>query len=132
MVSTDAAAPAFAASVVVDLIGDLDATLGTLLAETLVSLTKNGTRGVLLTTKHVATVSSEGMAALGAALRSARAGGLEVALHAGSRKLRAAFADANILFSTESVSAPERVRHYMFAHHERPKRVHAGGVPQLL
>ncbi len=132
MVSTDAAAPAFAASVVVDLIGDLDATLGTLLAETLAKLTMNGTQGVLLTTKHVATVTREGMAALDAALRSARASGLEVSLHAGSRKLRTAFADAHILFSTESVTSPDRVRHYMFAHHEQPKRARAGGVPQLL
>ena len=130
MVSTSAAAPAFAASVVVDLIGDLDATLGTLLAETLVDLTANGTRGVLLTTKHVTTVSTEGIAALDAALRSARASGLEVALHAGNRKLRSAFADADILFSTESVTPPDRVRHYMFARHELPKRARSGGVPQ--
>ena len=131
MVSTDAATP-LAASVVVDLIGDLDATLGTLLADTLVDVTLNGTRHVLLTTKHVTTVSSEGIAALDAALRSARASGLEVALHAGSRKLRNAFADAHILFSTESVTPPDRVRHYMFARHELPKRARPGGVPHPL
>ena len=62
---TEATVPAFAASVVVDLIGDLDATLGTLVSETLVDLSGNGTRGVLLTTKHVSTVSDEGLAALG-------------------------------------------------------------------
>lgn len=137
MVSIDTIAPAFAASasaasVVVDLIGDLDATLGALLSETLVDLTGNGTRGVLLTTKHVTTVSSEGIAALDAALRSARASGLEVALYASSRKLRTAFAEARIVFSTENVTPPDRVRHYMFARHELPKRARAGGVSQPL
>ena len=132
MLSIDAAAPALAASVVVDLIGDLDATLGTLLAETLTDLTGNGTRGVLLTTKHVTTVSSDGIAALDAAMRSARASGLEVALDAGNRKLRTAFADAQISFSTESVMPPDRVRHYMFAHHELPKRTRAGAIPHTV
>ena len=122
MVSVDANAPAFAASVVVDLIGDLDATLGSLLADTLVKLVGNGTRGVLLTTKHVTTFSSDGLAALGAALESARRNGLEVALAAGSRKMRIAFAGAQIATSTEPITAPDRVRHYMFAHHEEAKR----------
>jgi anti-anti-sigma factor len=122
MVSVDANAPAFAASVVVDLIGDLDATLGTLLAETLLKLAANGTRGVLLTTKHVTTVSSAGIASLGAALRSARERGLEIVLDAGSRKMRMALAGARIECATEAVAPPDRVRHYMFAHHETPKR----------
>jgi anti-anti-sigma regulatory factor len=132
MVSIDAAAPAFAASVVVDLIGDLDATLGTLLSETLADLTGNGTLGVLLTTKHVTTVSDEGLAALDLAVRSARANGLQVALDAGNRKLRTAFADARIAYSTESIAPQERVRHYMFAHHELPKRTRAARSLQPL
>jgi anti-anti-sigma regulatory factor len=132
MVSIDAVAPAFAASVVVDLIGDLDATLGTLLAETLVDLSGNGTRGVLLTTKHVTTVSNEGLTALDAAVRAARANGLQVALDAGNRKLRTAFEDARIAYSTESVAPQDRVRHYMFAHHELPKRARAGAAVRPL
>ncbi len=128
MLSSAASAPAFAASVVVDLIGDLDTTLCGVLADTLVKLTGNGTRAVLLTTKYVSTASSAGIAGLSAALTSARSKGLEIALEPGNRKMRAAFAGAHFIRSAATTMPRDRVRHYMFAHHETAKRPRAGGV----
>ncbi len=130
MLSTEASAPAFAASVVVDLIGDLDATLCGVLTDTLVKLTRNGTRAVLLTTKYVSTASSAGIAGLSDALKAARAQGLEVALEPGNRKMRAAFAGATFIRSAAPETPRDRVRHYMFAHHETAKRARAGGLAQ--
>ncbi len=133
MASIESGASAVPAAVVVDLIGDLDAVLCGVLAETLVKLTRDGTRTVLLTTKYLTTASDAGIAGVSDALASASACGLDVALEPGNRKIRAAFAGARFPSAERSPAPqPERARHYMFAHHEAVKRNRAGGAARSL
>ena len=104
--------------VVVDLIGDLDATLGTLFADTLAQLSRNGTTDVHLTTRHIAVTTSDGLAAIEAALNDARHCGCSVAVDPGSRKMRAAFSAASISTLPDAQSPlPDRARHLMIARH---------------
>jgi len=125
MLSTEAIATTATDSVAVfvDLIGDLDATLGGQFADTLASLTARGTRAVYLTTKHVNISSTDGLAAIDAALSVARAQGCSVAIDPGSRKMRSAFASAHISCADDAPSRPSRARHLMIARHAKtPKR----------
>jgi anti-anti-sigma regulatory factor len=75
-------------AVYVDLIGDLDATLGDIFAETLARFTANGATDVFLTTRHVNGSSEGGLAAIDAALRAARSGGCSVSIDPGNRRMR--------------------------------------------
>jgi anti-anti-sigma regulatory factor len=105
-------------AVFVDLIGDLDATLGDIFAETLVRLTASGATDVFLTTRHVNGSSQSGLAAIDAALATARAGGCSVSIDPGNRRMRSAFASAHIPFASEHVAArPPHARHLMIARH---------------
>lgn len=120
MLSTQAlpsAAPSRIA-VFVDLIGDLDATLGALFAETLARLTERGTTDVFLTTKHVNGSSRSGLAAIDKALVAARARGCSIAIDPGNRRMRSAFASARIQCAPERLAGrPARARHLMIARH---------------
>ncbi len=102
--------------VVVDLIGDLDTTLGTLVATTLAELVSHGTSDVHVTTKHVSAISNDGLAALERAVLAARADGIAVAVHAGTRKMRSAFA-RSAMVSSEDHQPMGRSRHLMLARH---------------
>jgi anti-anti-sigma regulatory factor len=113
-------------SVVVELIGDLDTTLRTHLTDTLRDLVTNGTRAVWLSTKYIATISRDGIAALGTALAAARARGLEISLDGSTATMRAALESASIVYTSDFEAPPERARHYMFAHHEVAKRRRGG------
>jgi hypothetical protein len=105
-------------AVFVDLIGDLDATLGDLFAETLARLRERGTTDVFLTTKHVNGSSRSGLAAVDAALVAARASGCSVAVDPGNRRMRSAFASARIQCAAERLATrPARARHLMIARH---------------
>jgi anti-anti-sigma regulatory factor len=105
-------------SVFVDLIGDLDATLANLFADTLDHLTERGTTDVFLNTKHVSLSSTDGLAALEAALTVARAKGCSVAIDPGNRRMRSAFATAHIPCSREALATrPHSARHLMIARH---------------
>lgn len=110
------AAPADHAAVVVDLIGDLDTTLGQLLADTLDRIAAAGGRSVFVSTKHVGLTTREGLARLDAALAGVRAHGCAVALDAGNRKMRTAFAFARITCDAAPSRAAIR-RHLIIAHH---------------
>jgi anti-anti-sigma regulatory factor len=126
MISTDAfASPANDQSTVfVDLIGDLDATLGGLVADTLARLTERGTTSVFLTTKHVSISSNDGLAALDAALGAARARGCSVAIDPGNRRMRSAFASARIPCAGDAFAQrPQRARHLMIARHSPPAKL---------
>ncbi|GAC1301692.1 MAG: hypothetical protein NVSMB19_10120 [Vulcanimicrobiaceae bacterium] len=99
----------------VDLIGDLDATLGTIAADTLDRIAGGAERSVYLSTKRVRLTTRDGLARLDAALAAARARGCAVAVEAGNRKMRTAFACAGIVCD----AGPERPasrRHVMIAH----------------
>ena len=103
-------------AVVVDLIGDLDVTLGELVAETIARIATSGTDAIFVTTKHVALASSDGLSALDAGLAAARSSGVAITLEAGTRKMRAAFATARIA-TAEGTPPPSRARHFMIARH---------------
>jgi anti-anti-sigma regulatory factor len=115
-------APDVRIAVAIDLIGDLDATLGGIFSDTLSGLVAEGTTDVVLMTKHVALSSEEGIIAIDAALGEARARGCSIVVEPGSRKMKAAFAAARV-----PVERGERVprksgRHLMIARHaSQPK-----------
>jgi hypothetical protein len=112
-------------SVVVDLIGDLDVTLGTIFADTLANLAVNGTTDVHLTTRHIAASTTDGLAAIEAALTDARHRGCSVAVDPGSRRMRAAFSAASItLLPDTSARMPERARHLIIARHAPAPKLH--------
>jgi anti-anti-sigma regulatory factor len=105
-------------AVYVDLIGDLDATLGDIFAETLARLTASGAIDVFLTTRHVNGSSQSGLAAIDAAIATARSSGCSVSIDPGNRRMRSAFASAQIPCAADLVAArPSRARHLMIARH---------------
>ena len=122
MTETLALAADVPVAVVIDLIGDLDATLGGIFSDTLSGLVAEGTTDVVLMTKHVALSSEEGIIAIDVALGDARARGCSIVVEPGSRKMKAAFAAARV-----PVERGERVprksgRHLMIARHaSQPK-----------
>jgi anti-anti-sigma regulatory factor len=120
MLSTQAFAPATRArvAVVVDLIGDLDSTLGDIFAATLDRLTQDGTTDLYLKTRHVAVTSTGGMAALGDALATARERGCSIAIEPGNRRMRAAFSQQGIAYAATAEGVlPRNARHLMIARH---------------
>jgi len=124
MLSIEPIAPTGSArvAVVVDLIGDLDATLGDILAETLLHLTRDRSTDVFLTTRHVAVTSTEGLAALEAAVAAARTRDCTVTVVPGNRRMRAAFANAGIGdLGRDLGTTPFCARHVMIARHARSK-----------
>jgi len=123
MLSTKAFAPAAQSrvAVVVDLIGDLDLTMGDIFADTVERLTADGRTDLYLTTRHVAVTSSDGLAAIDAALATARERGCSVAVNPGSRRMRAAFSHARIPYAAGADGAlPRNARHLMIARHAAP------------
>jgi anti-anti-sigma regulatory factor len=105
-------------SVFVDLIGDLDVTLGELFADTLQHLTERGATDVFLSAKHVSLSSQAGLAALDTALAGARARGCSVTVDPGNRRMRAAFSSAHIACAGDvHPLRPRRARHLMIARH---------------
>lgn len=122
--TTSHAPPSDAASAVVDLIGDLDATLAATFSETLQRLVGGGTTHVYVRARHLATTTSAGLAALDAACGLARACGAFVALDPGSRRMRAAFATvAPAVDRRRAPAHPPRARHLMIARHAASARV---------
>jgi anti-anti-sigma regulatory factor len=109
--------------VAIDLIGDLDATLGDILSDTLGGLVERGTTDIVLMTKHVAMTSEAGIHAIDAAIGAARASGCSIVLDPGSRRMKAAFAAARIHVDGAAAQAgSRRARHLMIARHaERPE-----------
>jgi anti-anti-sigma regulatory factor len=110
-------APDVRVAVAIDLIGDLDATLGVIFSDTLSGLVDAGATDVVLMTKHVALSSEEGINAIDVALGNARAKGCSIVIEPGSRRMKAAFAAARV-----AVDRGERVprksgRHLMIARH---------------
>lgn len=104
------------AAVVVDLIGDLDIVLGSLLDEMLGRIADGGAPDVFVSTKHVGRSTRDGLAGLDAALRGARLRGCAVVLAAENRKMRAALAFAQIDCDARG-ARPMGARHLMLAHH---------------
>lgn len=105
-------------AVVIDLIGDLDATLGTICADALANAVDSGATNIVLMTKHVTATSQEGIAAIDGAVISARALGRSVSLEPGNRRMRAAFAAARVAVASGILPLhARRARHLMIAHH---------------
>jgi len=104
-------------AVVIDLIGDLDATLGTVCADALANAIDAGATDIVLTTKHVTATSQEGIAAIDGALSSARALGRSISLEPGNRRMKAAFAAARVAVTADAMLPVRNARHLMIAHH---------------
>jgi anti-anti-sigma regulatory factor len=104
--------------VVIDLIGDLDATLGEILAGTLEHQTALGGGDLVVNCKHLSDASADGIAALSRAIAAVRERGHPIFLLAGSRKLRLAFKAAQIACpQIDILPASVRRRHVMIARH---------------
>jgi anti-anti-sigma regulatory factor len=104
--------------VVIDLLGDLDATLGEILAGTLERHASLRGGDLVVNCKHLADASPDGIAALSRALESVRLRGYRIFLIPGSRKLRLAFKAAQISCpQIDILPAAMRRRHVMLAHH---------------
>ncbi len=103
-------------TVVVDLIGDLDPTLASVVAEALDGLAPDGACAVRVRTAHVRNASRDGVAALARALDVARAGGLAVILEVGNRTVKTAFANAQLACVPFTTGTP-RDRHLLLARH---------------
>jgi anti-anti-sigma regulatory factor len=105
-------------AVVIDLIGDLDATLGAICADALANAIDAGATDILLMTKHVTATSQEGIAAIDGAMGSARELGRAVSLEPGNRRMKAAFAAARVAVASGATPlSARRARHLMIAHH---------------
>ncbi len=109
------AVPAFDVPVVVDLIGDLDATLGTLFADMLVRIAPDAGSHVFISTKHVALTTRAGLAQLDTALAAARSRGCAIALEPGNRRMKTALSFARIPCEAPTLR-PTTERHVMIAH----------------
>jgi anti-anti-sigma regulatory factor len=103
--------------IVVELIGDLDATLVESLTERLAAFTHDGPTSVVLCARHLTLPTPGALAALGSAVDAARAGGASIAIDAGNRKMRLAFDQAKIEHSASDVPRPAGARHLMIARH---------------
>jgi anti-anti-sigma regulatory factor len=104
--------------VVIDLLGDLDATLGEILAGTLERQAALGGAELIVNCKHLADASPDGIAALSRALEGVQQRGAPIFLVPGSRKLRLAFKAARISCpQIDILPATLRRRHVMIAHH---------------
>ena len=107
---------AAAAPVVVDLIGDLDATLGELLADTLASLARAGESDIVVNFKHVEAVVGDGFGRVSRAITESRLGGRTIAVQAKDRRLRALFKEARLPYSDRSGALGAR-RHVLIGRH---------------
>ncbi len=92
--------------------------MGDIFAATVERLTADGPTDLFLTTRHVAVTSSDGLAALDAALSTARERGCSIAVDPGNRRMRAAFSHARIPYAaTADGVLPRNARHLMIARH---------------
>lgn len=109
--------------VVVDLIGDLDATLASTFADTMRSLVADGATQIFVNARHAATASFDGLTTLDAACVTARDAGTTVTLDPGNRRMRAAFASASLAVEKRLGTAPHPrgTRHFMIARHADPR-----------
>lgn len=104
--------------VVIDLIGDLDATLGEILAATLERQASLGGADLVVNCKHLSDASPDGIAALSRATGTLRERGYPIYLLAGSRKLRLAFKAAQIACpQVDILPATMSRRHIIIARH---------------
>jgi anti-anti-sigma regulatory factor len=105
------------ASIVVELIGDLDTTLVESLAERLSAFTLDGATSIVLSARHLTLPTADALAILGSAVSAARAGGASIAIDPGSRKMRLAFEQAHIAHGPSDVPRAPGARYLMIARH---------------
>lgn len=108
------AQPAIPNAIVIDLIGDLDATLGAIFSDALGRIAGDSRCRIFVSTKHVADTTREGLERMDAAISTARSHGSAIVLEAGNRRMKNAFRFARI--ACEAVPRPTSRRHMMLAH----------------
>ncbi|MGH7728215.1 MAG: hypothetical protein ACREM2_05440 [Vulcanimicrobiaceae bacterium] len=106
-------------AVVIDLIGDLDATLGSLVAETL-AVSRAATVGseIVLAVRYIVGLERDGLAQIARGLAAARARGADISVYVSQRRFRLAFRLAGIACNGRlpALTGPS-VRHVMMARH---------------
>ncbi len=105
-------------SVTVSLIGDLDAQLGEILAETLADLVRRGESDLTVDFDNVEVIEGSGLAAAARALAQHRLAGCAIAATARKRRVRSALNASRVpLAGRDQTPPPSSVRrHVMIAH----------------
>jgi anti-anti-sigma regulatory factor len=103
--------------VAISLIGDLDAELGVILAQTLDELVSRGSCDVVVDFDRVAAVRGNGLAAASRTLAQHQLAGRPVAASARKKIVRAALAAARIPVTPPGGPAGKVERHVMIARH---------------
>lgn len=103
-------------SVVIDLIGDLDFTLGDIFAQTLDRLAGDGASDVVVNFNYVSVVHSDGLARVTNAIERSRTGGFAVSSRAKNRRIRTMLSGARIP-REENEPGLGGKRHVMIARH---------------
>jgi len=106
--------------VAISLIGDLDAELGGILAQTLDELAGRGNCDIVVDFDRVASVHGMGLAAASRTLAQHHLAGGSVVASTRKRLVRAALSAARVPLAPRE-AAPGRIdRHVMIAHHSTP------------
>jgi anti-anti-sigma regulatory factor len=103
--------------VVVELIGDLDATLAQTLRETLEAQKLRGESHVVVSFRHLAEITNEGVSAAARAIAESRLGGCAVSVYAQGRRVRAMLQLARLSCERGELETLGNGRHVMIARH---------------
>jgi anti-anti-sigma regulatory factor len=108
-------------TVTIDLIGDLDARLGKILAETLADLARSGDCDVRISFKRVAVVQGDGLAGAARAIAQTQLAGCPIAVCGvpRNRGLRAALNSSRIALDEGDFGSVAQGRHIMIAGHSK-------------
>jgi ABC-type transporter Mla MlaB component len=105
------------AATAIDLIGDLDKTLATMLGETLHGIVSRGDSDTIVNLGNVAVVHEEGLAAVIRLVVEYRLRGCPIAVRAGQRRMRSLLKAARIPCESEAEGTLGRNRQVMIARH---------------
>jgi anti-anti-sigma regulatory factor len=103
-------------AVVIDLIGDLDFTLGDIFAQTLDRLAFDGANDVVVNFNHVSVVHSDGLARVTSAIAQSRMDGCTISSLAKNRRIRNLLSGAHVPREEREVGFGGH-RHVMIARH---------------
>jgi anti-anti-sigma regulatory factor len=103
--------------VVVELIGDLDATLAQILRETLETQTLRGESHIVVSFRHLTEITNEGLSAAARAIAESRLGGCAISVYAQGRRVRAMLQIARLTCERGELASLGNARHVMIARH---------------
>ena len=105
-------------TITVSLIGDLDARLGEILAETVADLVRRGESDLTIDFEHVETMEGPGLAAAARVLAQHRLAGCTIEATAKKRRVRSALNASRVPLARRDATSPfsRAGRHVMIAH----------------